>query len=48
MSYQLVRQLQTEAIAVKQSCRVMCVSRSGYYEAQHRAAKPVLCKASVL
>ena len=47
MSYQLVRQLQTEAIAVKQSCRVLCVSRSGYYAAQHRAAKPVLCKASV-
>ena len=47
MSYQLVRQLQTEAIAVKQSCRVLCVSRSGYYEAQRRAVKPVLCKASV-
>ena len=47
MSYQLVRQLQEEAIPVRHSCRVLCVSRSGYYEAQHRSAKPVLCKASV-
>ena len=47
MSYQLVRQLQQEAIAVKQSCRVLSVSRSGYYEAQRRTAKPVVCKASV-
>ena len=47
MSYQLVRQLQTKAIAIKQSCRVLCVSRSGYYEAQRRAAKPVLCKGSI-
>jgi len=47
MSYQLVRQLQQEAIAVKQSCRVLCVSRSGYYEAQRRAAKPAVCKAGV-
>ena len=47
MSYQLVCQLQKEAIAVKHSCRILCVSRSGYYEAQRRAAKPVVCKASV-
>ena len=47
MSYQLVRQLQKEAIPVKQSCRVLSVSRSGYYGAQCRSAKPVLCKASV-
>ena len=47
MSYQLVRQLQEEAIPVQHSCRVLSVSRSGYYEAQRRSAKPVLCKASV-
>jgi putative transposase len=47
MSYQLVRQLQKEAIPVQHSCRVLSVSRSGYYEAQRRSAKPVLCKASV-
>ena len=47
MSYQLVQQLQKEATPVSQSCRVLSVSRSGYYEAQRRSAKPVLCKASV-
>ncbi len=47
MSYQLVQQLQKEAIPVQQSCRVLAVSRSGYYEAQRRSAKPVLCKTSV-
>jgi transposase InsO family protein len=45
--YQLVHQLQKEAIPVKHSCRVLSVSRSGYYEAQRRSAKPVLCKARV-
>ena len=47
MSYQLVRQLQQEAIPVQHSCRVLCVSRSGYYGVQCRSAKPVLCKTSV-
>ena len=47
MSYQLVQQLQQEAIPVKHSCRVLTLSRSGYYEAQRRCAKPVFCKASV-
>jgi putative transposase len=47
MSYQLVRQLQKEAIPVQHSCRVLAVSRSGYYEAQRRSAKPSVCKASV-
>lgn len=47
MSYQLVLQLQKEAIPVTQSCRAICISRSGYYEAQRRSAKPVLCKTSV-
>jgi putative transposase len=47
MSYQLIHQLQKEAIPVKHSCRVLAVSRSGYYEAQRRSAKPSACKASV-
>ena len=47
MIYQLVHQMQTEAIPVQQSCRVLDVSRSGYYEARRRAAKPVVCKTSV-
>ena len=47
MSYQLVQQLHKEATPVTQSCRVLSVSRSGYYEAQRRSAKPVLCKDSV-
>lgn len=47
MSYQLVRQLQKEAIPVTQCCSLLSISRSGYYEAQRRSARPVLCKASV-
>ena len=47
MSYQLIQELQKEAIPVTQCCRVLSVSRSGYDEAQRRFAKPVLCEASV-
>lgn len=47
MSYRLIQQLQKEAIPVQQSCRVLGVSRSGYYEAKRRIAKAVMCKASV-
>ena len=47
MTHRLIRQLQMEAIPVQQSCRVLDVSRSGFYEAQRRSAKAVLCKASV-
>jgi hypothetical protein len=47
MIYQVIRHLQEKAIAAKHSCRVLSVSRSGYYEAQRRSEKPVLCKASV-
>jgi putative transposase len=48
MSYQLVDELQKKAIPVAHSCRVLGVSRSGFYEARHRSAKPVvLCKTSV-
>ena len=47
MTHQLIRHLQEEAIPVQHSCRVLDVSRSGFYEAQRRSAKPVVCKASV-
>ncbi|MBV6325734.1 IS3 family transposase [Duganella violaceipulchra] len=47
MIYQLVHQLQKEAIPAQQSCRVLDVSRSGYYEARRRSAKPVVCKLGV-
>ena len=47
MSYQLIHQLQKKAIPVQHSCRVLAVSRSGYYEARRRPAKPVLCKDGV-
>lgn len=44
MIYQFVRQLQKEAIPVKHSCRLLAVSRSGYYEAQRRSATVKVCK----
>ena len=48
MSFELVRQLQEKAVAVGQICRVLNVSRSGYYAAQRRRrVKPVVCEASV-
>jgi putative transposase len=47
MIHQVISQLQKEAIPVQHSCRVLDVSRSGYYETQSRAARPVICKASV-
>lgn len=47
MSYQLIHQLQKKTIPVVQSCRVLQVSRSGYYDAKRRLAKPPLCKAGV-
>jgi putative transposase len=39
--------LQKKAVPVGQSCRVLDVSRSGYYDARRRSAKPLLCKAHV-
>ena len=47
MSFRLIDELQTKAIPVAQSCRVLGVSRSGFYEAKRRATAPVVCKASV-
>lgn len=47
MSYQLVEDLQKKAISVSQACRVLDVSRSGYYAAtKRRQAAPVMCAES--
>jgi putative transposase len=44
MNYQLVEDLQKKAISVSQACRVLEVSRSGYYAAAKRLqAAPVVC-----
>lgn len=44
MSYQLVEDLQKKAIPVNQACRVLAVSRSGYYAAaKRRQTVPVVC-----
>jgi len=47
MSYRLIDELQKKALSVAQCCRVLGVSRSGFYEARRRAAQPAVCKASV-
>ena len=51
MSYQLVEDLHKKAvpaITVSQACRILEVSRSGYYAAaKRRCAAPVACAASV-
>lgn len=47
MSFRLIDDLQMKAIPVSRSCRVLGVSRSGFYDAKRRAAMPVVCKASV-
>ena len=48
MSYQLVEDLQKKAVTVSQACRILEVSRSGYYAAEKlRRAAPVACVASV-
>lgn len=46
MIYKLVDQWQQKA-AVTQACRVLDVSRSGYYAARVRAKAPVICAATV-
>ena len=38
MSYRVIAHLQKEAVSVSRACRVLGVSRSGYYA--HRQAKP--------
>jgi transposase InsO family protein len=47
VSYRVVDELQKEAIPVQQSCRLLGVSRSGYYRARHRSAKPRACQAGI-
>ncbi len=48
MSFELVRQLQEKAVAVDQMCRVLEVSRSGYYAARRRShMQPAVREASV-
>lgn len=48
MSYQLVAELQKKAVPVKQSCRVLDISRSGFYAAHRRAlTAPAVCAVSV-
>ena len=48
MSFQLVEQLQQKAVPVNQLCRVLALSRSGFYTARKRAqVQPVVCEASV-
>ena len=48
MSYQLVENLQEKAVTVSQACRVLEVSRSGYYAAAKRQrTAPKVCAASV-
>jgi hypothetical protein len=45
---QRILQLQKAAIPVQHSCRILDVSRSGFFcEAQRRSSRPVVCKASV-
>ena len=48
MSFGVVRQLQEKAVAVEQVCRLLEVSRSGYYAARRRSkVVPAVCAASV-
>ena len=48
MSFELARQLQKKAVAVEQVCRLLEVSRSGYYAARRRSRLAlVVCEASV-
>ena len=47
MSFRLVDELQTKAVPVAQTCRLLGVSRAGFYEAKRRAAAPMFCKESV-
>jgi len=45
MIYTLINQVQQKAVS--QACRVLQVSRSGYYAARHRVVKPAICADSV-
>ena len=44
MTYQCINQLQQKAVGVAPLCRLLGVSRSGYYAARQRAQRPAkLC-----
>ena len=48
MSFQLVEQRQHKAVPVNQLCRVLDISRSGYYTARKRVqVQPTVCEACV-
>jgi len=48
MSFELVEQLQQKAVPVTQSCRVLEISRSGYYAARKRdRIQPMVCEVNV-
>lgn len=48
MNYRLVQQLQQKAIPAQHSCRVLAVSRAGYYAARQRSRRPLpVCATSV-
>ena len=48
MSHRLIEQLQKKAVPVERMCRVLGVSRSGYYAARRRSQKPpAVCEVSV-
>ena len=48
MSFQLIEQLRQKAVPVDQMCRVLEVSRSGFYAARRRSlVVPLVCQASV-
>lgn len=48
MSFQLVEQLQQKAVPANQMCRVLGISRSGFYTARKRALiRPMVCETSV-
>jgi len=47
VSYRLVDELQTKAVPVAQICRLLGVSRAGFYEAKRCAVAPTFCKASM-
>ena len=48
MSFELIGQVQEKAVPVDQMCRVLEVSRSGYYAARKRRRfQPAVCEASV-
>ncbi len=48
MTYRLVRQLQQKAYSVAHVCRLLSISRSGFYEANKRAQAPApICPVTV-